>query len=260
MDGRKYSLADFSKAKFLTVIFTCNHCPTAQYYEERIKKIAEDYRDKGVALVAIMPNDPGSVRLDELGWTDLSDTFDEMKIRARDRAFNFPYLYDGESETAAHAYGPVATPHAFVFDASRKLQYAGAIDDSERVQSVQKQHLRDALDALLAGVAAQLHRCVPVLVDDGSPQWRPRPDVETIRLGRNRDTANQVKIDGSFPGATCCWSASSVRRKQVRVGVAGPGIRGVGTGGEVRQRDRVPRLDLPAGRARVPAAPGQGSG
>src|SRR4051812_28038604 len=110
VDGRKYSLADFSKAKFLTVIFTCNHCPTAQYYEERIKKIAEDYRDKGVALVAIMPNDPGSVRLDELGWTDLSDTFDEMKIRARDRAFNFPYLYDGESETAAHAYGPVATP------------------------------------------------------------------------------------------------------------------------------------------------------
>jgi hypothetical protein len=65
-----------------------------------------DYKDKGVALVAIMPNDPKSVRLDELGWTDLSDSFEEMKIRARDRHFNFAYLYDGDTESAARAYGP----------------------------------------------------------------------------------------------------------------------------------------------------------
>jgi peroxiredoxin len=151
VDGRQYSLQDFTQARLLVVIFTCNHCPTAQYYEGRIKKIVGDYRDKNVAVVAIMPNDPGSVRLDELGWTDLSDSFDEMKIRAKDRAYNFPYLYDGESESTARAYGPVATPQAFVFDAERKLQYVGAIDDSERIQSVQKQYLRDALEALLAG-------------------------------------------------------------------------------------------------------------
>src|SRR2546423_10245482 len=151
VDGRDYSLKDFASAKILVVLFTCNHCPTAQYYEPRIKQLVGDYKDKGVAVVAIMPNDPKSVRLDELGWTDLSDSFEEMKIRARDRQFNFPYLYDGDSESVARAYGPVATPHAFVFDGSRKLRYEGAIDDSERMQHVQKHYVRDALDALLAG-------------------------------------------------------------------------------------------------------------
>jgi peroxiredoxin len=151
VDGRNRALKDFADAKILVVVFTCDHCPTAQYYEERIKQIVADYKDKGVAVVAIMPNDPKAVRLDELGWTDLGDSFDEMKIRARDHQFNFPYLYDGDTESVAHAYGPVATPHVFVFDAVRKLRYVGAIDNSERIQHVTKHYLRDALDALLAG-------------------------------------------------------------------------------------------------------------
>src|SRR5262245_41900232 len=94
VDGKDYSLASFAEAKFLLVVFTCNHCPTAQAYEERIKRLAADYKDKGVALVAISPNDPAAVRLDELGYTDLSDSFEEMKIRAKDHHWNFPYLYD----------------------------------------------------------------------------------------------------------------------------------------------------------------------
>jgi peroxiredoxin len=151
VDGRNWALKDFTNAKAFAVIFTCNHCPTAQYYEERIKRIVADYKDKGVALVAISPNDPKSVRLDELGWTDLSDSFAEMKLRAKERRFNFPYLYDGDTEEVSRAYGPVATPHAFVFDAARKVRYVGAIDDSERVQHVKKHYLRDALDAVLAG-------------------------------------------------------------------------------------------------------------
>src|SRR2546422_74713 len=134
VDGRNYSLKDFADAKVLVIVFTCNHCPTAQYYEDRIKQLVTDYKEKAVAVAAIMPNDPKSVRLDELGWTDLSDSFGEMKIRARDRDFNFPYLYDGDTEAVARAYGPVATPHVFVFDSSRKLRYVGAMDDSERVQ------------------------------------------------------------------------------------------------------------------------------
>jgi thiol-disulfide isomerase/thioredoxin len=151
VDGRNWSLADFAKAKILAVVFTCNHCPTAQYYEPRLKQIAADYQGKGVAVVAIMPNHPPSVRLDELGWTDLGDSFPEMKLRAAAREFNFPYLYDGDTEAVARAYGPVATPHAFVFDAERKLRYVGAIDDSERVEHVTKPYLRQALEALLAG-------------------------------------------------------------------------------------------------------------
>ena len=87
VDGKNYSLEDFADAKILVIIFTCNHCPTAQAYEDRIIQLVNDYSSKGVAVVAIMPNDPKSVRLDELGWTDLSDAFEEMKIRARDRRF-----------------------------------------------------------------------------------------------------------------------------------------------------------------------------
>jgi peroxiredoxin len=151
VDGRNWTLKDFADAKALVVLFTCNHCPTAQYYEERIKQIVTDYKAKGVALVAISPNDPKSVRLDELGWTDLSDSLAEMKLRAEEREFNFPYLYDGDTEVVSRAYGPAVTPHAFVFDAARKLRYVGAIDDSERIQHVKEQYLRDALDALLAG-------------------------------------------------------------------------------------------------------------
>lgn len=150
VDGRQYALRDFADARVLVVVFTCNHCPTAQYYEDRLKQIVTDYRPRGVALVAISPNDPKSVRLDELGWTDLSDSFEEMKLRAAHRQFNFPYLYDGDTEAASRAYGPVATPHVFVFDAARKLRYAGALDDSERPQHVKVRYLRDALDALLA--------------------------------------------------------------------------------------------------------------
>ena len=151
VDGRDWSLADFREAKALVVIFTCNHCPTAQAYEERMKKIVEDFKPKGVAVVAISPNDPKSVRLDELGYTDLGDSFDDMKVRAKDAAFNFPYLYDGDTEAVSRAYGPATTPHAFVFDAQRKLRYIGRIDDSERESLVKVQDVRAALDGVLAG-------------------------------------------------------------------------------------------------------------
>jgi thiol-disulfide isomerase/thioredoxin len=150
VDGRNYTLKDFAQARILVVVFTAVHCPTAQYYEPRVKQFVADFRNRGVSVVAIMPNDPKSVRLDELGWSDLGDSFADMKTRARDAQYNYPYLYDGETETASRAYGPVATPHVFVFDAARKLRYVGAIDDSERVQFVKKHYLRDAVEALLA--------------------------------------------------------------------------------------------------------------
>src|SRR5688572_32376152 len=86
VDGKNHKLADFKDAKLLAVVFTCNHCPSAQAYEERLKKLHADYKDKGVALVAISPNDPLAVRLDELGYTDLTDSFDDMKIRAKDQS------------------------------------------------------------------------------------------------------------------------------------------------------------------------------
>jgi len=155
VDGKDWSLADFAEAKALVVVFTCNHCPTAQAYEERLKKITEDYKAKGVAVVAISPNDPKSVRLDELGYSELGDSFEDMKVRAKAAGFNFPYLYDGDTAAASRAYGPTVTPHTFVFDAARKLRYIGRIDDSERASLVKTQDLRAALDAILSGRAPE---------------------------------------------------------------------------------------------------------
>src|SRR4051812_37937562 len=151
VDGRNYSLKDFKDAKVLAIVFTCNHCPTAQAYEERIKKLVTDYKPRGVAIVAINPNSATGVRFDELGYTDLDDTFESMKIRAADRHFNFPYLDDGETETVSRQYAPTATPHVFIFDADRKLRYQGRIDDSEREDLIKSRDTRAALDALLAG-------------------------------------------------------------------------------------------------------------
>lgn len=153
-DGRWYTLEDFADAKLLVVVFTCNHCPTAQNYEERLKAMVTEYRGKGVRFVAISPNAETSVRPNELGYTDLNDSMAEMKIRAAHRNFNFPYLYEGDKTGISRAYGPTATPHAFLFDADRKLRYVGRIDDNEREQYVKTRDLRNAIDALLEGKPA----------------------------------------------------------------------------------------------------------
>jgi thiol-disulfide isomerase/thioredoxin len=151
VDGKIHKLNDYSASKVLVMVFTCNHCPTAQLYENRIKKLADDYRNKDVSLVAIEPNNPNAIRLDELGYTDVSDSLEEMKIRSAYRHFNFPYLYDGETQSVARAYGPKATPHVFIFDQERKLRYEGRIDNSQRESLVRTQDARNAIDALLAG-------------------------------------------------------------------------------------------------------------
>ncbi len=151
IDGKIHKLSDYSASKILVIVFTCNHCPTAQLYETRIKRLAADYRNKGVALVAIEPNNANAIRLDELGYTDVSDSLDEMKIRAAYRHFNFPYLYDGDTQSVSRAYGPKATPHVFIFDQERKLKYEGRIDNSSRESLVKTQDARNAIEALLAG-------------------------------------------------------------------------------------------------------------
>ena len=152
VDGRNYQLTDFAEAKILVVVFTCNHCPTAQAYEDRIKKLTSDYKNKGVAVVAISPNDPEAVRLDELGYSDMGDTFEEMKIRVKDKGYNFPYLYDGKTQAVTIAYGAVATPHLFIFDNQRKLRYVGRFDDSEKKpKQVKSNDAINAIEAILAG-------------------------------------------------------------------------------------------------------------
>ena len=149
-DGRQYTPQDFEQSPVLVLIFTCNHCPTAQAYEQRIIELHRDYRDRGVAVVAVSPNADAAVRLDELGYTEFNDSLEEMKLRAGHRGFEFPYLYDGQSQTFSRAVGVLATPHVFIFDAQRRLRYRGRIDDSD-IKTPTSHDARRAIDQLLAG-------------------------------------------------------------------------------------------------------------
>jgi thiol-disulfide isomerase/thioredoxin len=151
VDGKSHSLKDYASSKVLVVIFSCNHCPVAQMYEKRIKQLVTDYQGRGVAVVVIMGNDAKAERLSELGYTDVGDSFADMKARAAYRSLNYPYLYDGVTQAVALKYGPTATPHAFIFDQQRILRYEGRIDSNQREQLAAKHEARDAVDALLAG-------------------------------------------------------------------------------------------------------------
>ncbi|MDZ7605679.1 MAG: thioredoxin family protein [Cyclobacteriaceae bacterium] len=151
IDGKTYSLKDFKDAEALVIIFICNHCPTAQAYEDRIISIVNDYRDQKVRVVAISPNAVKSVLLEEMGYSDMGDSFDEMKQRAKDKSYNFVYLYDGDTQQTSIKYGPVATPHAYVFDKNRKLKYTGRLDATEKPGTANAEDLRNAIDAVLLG-------------------------------------------------------------------------------------------------------------
>jgi peroxiredoxin len=150
VDGQIHKLSDYASSPILVVVFTCNHCPIAQMYEKRIQQLADDYKGKGVAVVAIQGNDPQAIRIDELDSSDVSDTLPEMKIRVQYKHLTYPYLYDGDTQKMTRAYGPQATPHAFIFDQQRHLRYEGRIDNSYRTELVKTQDARNAIDALLA--------------------------------------------------------------------------------------------------------------
>lgn len=141
-DGREYKLADFSDSEILIIIFSCNHCPYVQAYEDRVISIQKEFESKGVRIVAINSND--AVKYPE-------DSFDEMKIRAANKNFNFPYLRD-EDQSVAKAFGATHTPEIFLFNKERKLCYHGKIDDNwQEADKVKNHYLRDAITELLEG-------------------------------------------------------------------------------------------------------------
>jgi peroxiredoxin len=137
-DGKSHSLSDFKEAKAVVVVFTCNHCPVAQAYQERLVALQKDYKDKGVQVVAICVSKGDA------------DDLSKMKERAESAGFNFPYIYD-PTQQVGRDYSAKCTPHAFVLDKDRKLAYVGAIDDNMDAEKVQKHYIRAALDSLLEG-------------------------------------------------------------------------------------------------------------
>jgi thiol-disulfide isomerase/thioredoxin len=151
VDGRRYTLKDFAAAQVLAILFTSNYCPRTQAYEDVVIKLNTEYAPKGVALVAISPNDPAAVPLFALGESDVGDSLEDMKVRAKDKSFKFPYLYDGETQAAARAYGPLAMPHLFIFDTERKLRFSRSLSPD---MTGDVSYARLAFDALLDGAPA----------------------------------------------------------------------------------------------------------
>lgn len=189
-DGKTHKLSDYAASPVLVVAFLCNHCPISQMYEQRVQELAADYKDKGVAVVAIEPNDPKAIRIDELDSSDISDTLEEMKIRVAYKSLKYPYLYDGDTQSVTRAYGPQATPHVFVFDQDRKLRYEGRFDNNFRIEAVKTHEARDAVDALLA------HKDVAVThmgVFGCSTKWQEK---QTASLDTMRKIESQpVKLE-----------------------------------------------------------------
>lgn len=139
VDGKMYSMSDYKDAKGFIVVFTCNHCPFAKKYEDRIIELANKYKSKGYILLAINPNDPS---------VQPEDSYALMQKRAKEKGFGFPYLFD-EGQKVYPKYGATKTPHAFLLDKNLTVKYVGAIDDNvEDARAVKEKYLENAIAAL----------------------------------------------------------------------------------------------------------------
>jgi peroxiredoxin len=142
VDGKMYGMSDYKDAKGFIVVFTCNHCPFAVKYEDRINDLAKKYKSKGYILLAINPNDPA---------LEPTDSYELMKVRAKEKGFAFPYLFD-EGQKIYPQYGATKTPHVFLLDKNQVVKYIGAIDDNvDSANDVKEKYLENAIAALESG-------------------------------------------------------------------------------------------------------------
>jgi len=148
-DGKRHGLADLKKAKAVVVVFTCNHCPVAKAYEERLIKLARDFQKRDVVTIAI------SVSL------YAADNLDAMKKRAAAKKYPFAYLHDPDQKTG-QSYGAYCTPGVFLLDGDRRIAYMGKIDDSMYADRVEERFLRDAIVAVLKGEKPEITETKPI--------------------------------------------------------------------------------------------------
>lgn len=206
VDDQAKTLADIQGEKATVVIFTTNHCPDAISSFDRMTALVEHFKPQGVGFVAINSNSPDGLYPQELGWTAYTDSFDDMKLVAKDWKFNLPYLYDGETQEVAKAYGAVATPHVFIFDKNLQLKYNGRMDSGRRTLGpAEKNEAHDALTAILAGKEPAVAKTRPVgcttkwkeksgKVADELAKWNAHPvTVETINA---EEVARLAKNEG----------------------------------------------------------------
>jgi peroxiredoxin len=179
VDGKTYSLADFKGAKILMVVFLSNHCPYSHAAETRLLPLAVEMKPRGMAVVAINPNSPSAVDVSELGYSKYSDSYEEMKLYAKERGFTFPYLYDGDTQSTAKAYGCLCTPHVFLFDQDHRLRYMGRLDDSRfaDASTVKSPDARNAIEAMLAGKPVPIEVTRPM---GCSTKWIGHNEVQQL--------------------------------------------------------------------------------
>ncbi|MDR3405791.1 MAG: redoxin family protein [Chthoniobacter sp.] len=222
IDGKTHTLAEYKDAKLFMVAFLSNHCPSSHAVEARLKQLLADTKGKGLVFVAINPNNPNGLSLDELGYSKYNDSFEDMKKYAADQHFDFPYLYDGETQAVAHAYGCLATPHIFIFDAEHKLRYKGRFDDSEYADpaTVKSPDARNAVEALLAG------KEVPVAITKPhgcSTKWNSKSSGIAQKMEKWDKTPVDVEpIDADAAGALRKNGTNKVRLFNVWATWCGP--------------------------------------
>lgn len=212
VDGKKYTLADIKGEKATAVIFTTNHCPDAIAAFGRIETLVDQFTPQGVGFVAINSNSPEGLHPPELGWTVYDDSFEHMKLIAADRALNLPYLYDGDTQEVAKAYGAIATPHVFIFDADLKLKYNGRIDDGRRSLGLaEKNEARDALTAILAGKEPEVTKTRPI---GCTTKWKEK--AENVAKEDAKWKAQPVTVE-TADAATIARLAANKGRKGFRL-------------------------------------------
>jgi len=179
-DGKMHKLDAYKGGEALVVLFTSNHCPTSHSIERRLQRFWEAYQKKGVKLVAINPNHPDGLSKDELGYGEFGDSYEEMKPYALKNKWTFDYLYDGDKQLTARAYGCLATPHVFIFDKNLKLRYQGRFDDSRFYDdsTVKSPDAQNAVDAILAGKPVPVELTRPM---GCSTKWREKKPLHDAK-------------------------------------------------------------------------------
>jgi peroxiredoxin len=192
VDGKTYTLADFKDSPLLMVVFLSNHCPVSHAAETRLLPYVAAMKGRGLAVVAINPNSAAAAREDELGYTQYTDSYADMKVYAKERGFPFPYLYDGDLQVTAKAYGCLCTPHVFLFDRERKLRYAGRFDNSRLpdLASVTISDAPNAVQALLAGQAVPVELTRPV---GCSTKWKS--EIAEVAAANEKWDSTPVYLD-----------------------------------------------------------------
>lgn len=172
-DGKEYTLDDFAGTDVFVVYFTGTHCPTSHGAMGRMLKFVDDFKDQSFSFVAINPNHSSGLRPDEFGHTDYDESFADSKRYAEDYGWTFPFLYDGDTQSTAKAYGCLATPHVLIFDKDRKLRYTGRFDDSRFPDPATVKHpdARNAVEALFAGKSVPVETTRP---HGCSTKWKER--------------------------------------------------------------------------------------